>query len=87
MWWEPMLANSTPLKQPGYQSYAVLTICRGLYTLEHGKLAPKAVAAYWARKRLPAHLQGVVDNALGGASLDNALATQALIRHALDAAQ
>ena len=37
----------------GALAYAILTMCRGLYTLEHGELVSKAQAAAWAERRLP----------------------------------
>jgi predicted nucleotidyltransferase len=38
---------------PGSQAFAVLTMCRGLYTCIHRELASKLKAAAWARKELP----------------------------------
>lgn len=36
-----------------YQSYAVLTICRALYTCVHGEQVSKSKAAEWAIKQMP----------------------------------
>ena len=41
------------MRTPGAQSYAVLTLCRALYTHEHGGQASKKQAALWAAERLP----------------------------------
>jgi hypothetical protein len=41
------------MRTPGAQSYAVLTLCRALYTDTHGKQASKKQAALWARAYLP----------------------------------
>jgi len=38
---------------PGSQAYAVLTMCRGLYTCVHGEQVSKLRAAAWAQKELP----------------------------------
>ena len=38
---------------PGSQAYAVLTMCRGLYTCMHGETVSKLRAAAWAQKQLP----------------------------------
>lgn len=38
---------------PGSQAYAVLTVCRGLYTCVHGEPASKLQAADWAQNELP----------------------------------
>lgn len=47
-WWRPMLADAAPLRDPAYQAYAVLTMCRALYTLNTGQVATKTAAARWA---------------------------------------
>ncbi len=48
-WWELQLEDTTRLETSRYQAYAVLTMCRVLYTLEHGDVAPKPEAARWAQ--------------------------------------
>ncbi len=47
-WVTPMLENPIPITSPGYQSYIVLSLCRILYTLHHGAVVSKQVAARWA---------------------------------------
>ncbi len=37
-----------------YPAFAVLTLCRALYTLQHGAFCSKPVAAAWARQTHPA---------------------------------
>jgi Aminoglycoside adenylyltransferase, C-terminal domain/Nucleotidyltransferase domain len=41
------------MRTPGAQSYAVLTLCRALYTHTHGRQASKKQAALWAQTYLP----------------------------------
>lgn len=41
-------------RRPAYRRYAVLTLCRILYTFETGRIASKLTAAAWALRRLPA---------------------------------
>jgi predicted nucleotidyltransferase len=41
------------MRTPGAQSYAVLTLCRALYTYTHGRQASKRQAASWAQTYLP----------------------------------
>lgn len=41
------------MRHRGAQSYAVLTMCRALYTCTHGEPASKKRAALWARAYLP----------------------------------
>lgn len=38
----------------GSQAYAILTMCRALYTTKHGQPVSKIQAATWAKKELPA---------------------------------
>jgi hypothetical protein len=47
-WWQPMLGDPARLENPEYQPYAVLSMCRTLYTLEHGSIASKGDSARWA---------------------------------------
>jgi len=41
------------MRTPGAQSYAVLTLCRALYTHTNGGQASKKQAALWAAERMP----------------------------------
>ena len=65
-WWAPTVADATRLRQPGYQPYAVLTMCRALYTLAHGTIVSKPVAAHWALATLDARWGPLVTRALAG---------------------
>lgn len=47
-WWAPQVQDPYRLQRSEYQAYAVLTMCRALYTLEHGTIVSKPVAARWA---------------------------------------
>ncbi len=52
-WWAPMLQNPDPrLHGAVYQAYAVLTMCRALYTLRTGNIVSKSRAAQWAQRTL-----------------------------------
>jgi len=48
---------------PGFQAYAILTACRGLYTYEHAVIVSKQRSAQWAKQRLPQWGQ-LIDQAL-----------------------
>jgi hypothetical protein len=37
----------------GSQAYAILSICRGLYTIKHGRRLSKHDAAAWAQREFP----------------------------------
>lgn len=51
-WAAPILDGPDQIDNRGYQSYTVLTLCRILYTLQHGAVAAKSIAAKWARETL-----------------------------------
>ncbi len=51
-WWTSMLDNPSWLRDGEYQAYAVLTMCRALYTFHHGTIASKPVSARWAQAEL-----------------------------------
>jgi hypothetical protein len=51
-WWAPMLEDPARLRELVYQRYAVVTMCRILYTSEHGVVVPKSVATRWAQDTL-----------------------------------
>ncbi len=52
------------LRPRNYQGFAVLTMCRDLYVLEHGVLVSKPVAAAWAARRLGPPWAATVERAL-----------------------
>ena len=47
-WWRPMLTDPKYLDSAGYQVYAVLTMCRMLYTLRLGDVVSKPAGVHWA---------------------------------------
>ncbi len=63
-WWEPQLGDHSRLVSREYQAYAVLTMCRALYTLEHGTVVTKAVAAQWAQEILGPARAALIERAL-----------------------
>lgn len=65
-WWFPMLEDPTWLKEHGsvYHAYAILTMCRALYTLEHGTIVSKPVAARWVQGKLGEDWSRVIDQAI-----------------------
>lgn len=62
-WWATILTDSTRLHQPGYHQYVILTMCRVLYTLEHGAVVSKPVAACWAASGPAARWQKLIERA------------------------
>lgn len=63
-WWELQLEDNARLEESGYQAYAVLTMCRVLYTLEHGDVAPKPEAAAWAQGAIGEPWLSLIERAL-----------------------
>jgi hypothetical protein len=63
-WWVPMLADPTRLRNMFYRCYAVLTMCRILYTLHHGTLVSKPVAGRWAQEMLDERWSPLIRHAL-----------------------
>lgn len=51
-WAVQILEEPARIQQRGGQTYTVLTLCRILYTLQHGKVVSKPVAARWAQETL-----------------------------------
>jgi hypothetical protein len=63
-WWAPMLSNPARLHDYGYQPYAVLSMCRTLYTLEHATQVSKSGGARWALQALPQDWTPLIEAAL-----------------------
>ena len=64
-WWAPMLQDPDPrLHGDEYRAYAVLTMCRALYTLKHGTVVSKTAAARWAQEALGEPWEGLIERAL-----------------------
>lgn len=62
-WWAAQLEDTHRLEQSGYQVYAILTMCRILYTLAHGTVVSKTVAAHWAQVTLDKRWGALVNHA------------------------
>ncbi|HTX92162.1 MAG TPA: aminoglycoside adenylyltransferase domain-containing protein [Anaerolineales bacterium] len=62
-WWSPPLPSPERFESAEYQVYAVLTMCRSLYLLEHGAIASKPAAARWAEANLEGPWPGLVEAA------------------------
>jgi Domain of unknown function (DUF4111) len=52
------------LRPRNYQAFAVLTMCRDLYVVDHRVLVSKPVAAAWAGRRLGPPWTALVERAL-----------------------
>jgi hypothetical protein len=47
IWWMPMIADDSKLQHDGYRCYAIMTMCRMLYTAVTGDVTSKPKAAHW----------------------------------------
>jgi hypothetical protein len=86
-WWRPLLDDPAWLQQSQKQPFAILTLCRTLYTLEHGIVASKPVAARWGQQALDAPWAALIEWALAwphDAESDHLAATLRLIQYTLD---
>lgn len=82
-WWLPQVEQPFRLERREYQAYAVLTMCRMAYTLEHGAIVSKPAAARWALAHWEARWHGLIQRALDWQpddGIDDRLATIELIR-------
>lgn len=72
-WWFPMLNDPSWLRDHDdkYRSFAVITMCRVLHALETGTVASKPKAVQFARGKLDARWQSLIDRAV--AVLDHAV--------------
>jgi hypothetical protein len=80
------------LRPRNYQAFAVLSMCRDLYVLEHGTVVSKPAAAAWASRRLGPPWTAQIERALGWRSDeridDRALPqTLAFVAHAVGLAE
>lgn len=86
-WWAPMLDDPTRLRDEGYAPYAVLTLCRALYTLEYGETISKSDAARWALRTLPRQYRALIAQAVTWTAEDPNLSiesTLGFLRFALE---
>ncbi len=88
-WWQPQLEDRHHLERREYQAFAVLTMCRVLYTLKTGAIVSKPVAGAWARHALGPRWAGLIERALNfepDDGVNDVDETVELIRYTLEAA-
>jgi hypothetical protein len=89
-WWSPQLHDPARLHSSEYQAYAILTMCRALYTLQHGTVVSKPVAARWAQEALGEPWAALIERALAwrhNTELDSLNETLDFIRYTLELSQ
>lgn len=89
-WKEWLLDHPERIVSRGYQSYVVLTMCRVLYTLQHGAVVSKPAAVRWAQEALELSWVPLIERALDGRHMPDTVAlpedidrTLVLVRHTL----
>ncbi|HXF84161.1 MAG TPA: aminoglycoside adenylyltransferase domain-containing protein [Anaerolineales bacterium] len=87
-WWFPMLENPTWLKErkSNYHGYAVITMCRALYTLKNKKIISKPKAIEWAKEKLNGRWRPLIEQAVAsqyGQESDFLNETLEMIRYTL----
>ena len=88
-WWEPQLNDPFRLTDREYQAYAVVTMCRMLYTLKHGAVVSKPVSAIWAINNLDPKWKPLIERAVAwepGDGIDDLEQSLDLIRYVLSVA-
>ena len=86
-WWRPLMDDPGWLQEGSQQPFAILTMCRMLYTVEHGAVVSKPVAARWCRQTLDPQWTSLIDWALArpqAAGKDYLAATLDLIAYTVD---
>lgn len=63
-YWAEQLDRPDWLRRRDYQAFAILTMCRSLYTFERGEIASKPVAAAWAWEALGHPWARLIERAL-----------------------
>lgn len=86
-WWELQTQDTHRVETSAYQAYAVLSMCRILYTLQNGAILSKPQAARWAQRSLEPRWHPLIERALSwqpGCAMDRLDETLAFIRYTLD---
>jgi len=86
-YWEINLKEYLKFKRSDYQVFAILTMCRTLYSLEIGKITSKIEAAQWAMQRLDAEWKNLIQLAIDwgpNQEIDKLEETQNFVRYVLN---
>jgi hypothetical protein len=87
--WSRQLDGPDWLRPRDYQAFAVMSLCRALYTLRHGALLTKPQAVIWALKEYP-RWRPILERSLlwrADHEIDDLTATMDFLREALAEAQ
>jgi hypothetical protein len=62
-WTDEILSDPESLNNRWFQSFVILSLCRTLYTFQHGTVVSKLAAVEWARKSLDPHWTSLIERA------------------------
>jgi len=85
-WWLPKLKDHSKLKADDYQVYAILTMCRALYTIQRGEITSKTAASQYAKQIFDHKWIELIDEALSweiGKKFNRLSETLSYIRYVL----
>lgn len=88
-WWALLFEDASRIETSEYQAYAILTMCRCLYTIEEGLVASKPAAARWMIDTHGSKWESLIRKALAwrrGDELNAIDETLAFVRYTLDRA-
>ncbi|HAU1322417.1 TPA: GNAT family N-acetyltransferase [Legionella pneumophila] len=86
-YWESNLIDFSKFKRSDYQVFAILTMCRTLYSLETGKITSKIEAAKWAMQRLNINWKNLIELAIAwepSQEINKLEETQNFVRYVLN---
>jgi len=63
-YWEATLSDFSKFRRSDYQVFAILTMCRTLYSLETGTITSKMEAAHWAIQTLGSNWKNLIERAI-----------------------
>ena len=89
-WWVPRLTDPAQLLRSDYQAYAVLTMCRMLYTLATGAIVSKPAAARWTLENHDPRWRTLIHRALDwqhGMEMDSLAEILDFIRYTYECSQ
>ncbi len=85
-YWEIALSDFAKFRRSDYQAFAILTMCRTLYSLETGRITSKTEAAQWNRQKLDTRWKNLIELAIAwepGQEINKLEETQKFVRHVL----
>lgn len=86
-YWEINISDLIRYERSDYQVFAILTMCRSLYSLETGRITSKIEAAQWAIKQLDSNWKNLIELAIAwepSQKINKVEETQNFVRYVLN---